>query len=102
MAVADRLAAGVTAAPDLELLANGLSVVCFRCRPVNWPGDGQALDTLNRQVLSAVQVGGHAFLAGTAINGMFALPACVVNPGSSAGTDHPVLAAARAVLSRLV
>src|SRR5258708_35052763 len=98
MAVADRLAAGVTAAPDLELLANGLSVVCFRCRPVNWPGDGQALDTLNRQVLSAVQVGGHAFLAGTAINGMFALRPCVVNPGNSAVDADAVLAEDRAVL----
>jgi aromatic-L-amino-acid decarboxylase len=101
VAVADRLAAGVTAAPDLELLANGLSVVCFRCRPVDWAGDGRALDALNRQVLSAVQLGGHAFLAGTSVNGMFALRACVVNPGSSAADADALLAEVRTVLSRL-
>ena len=101
IAVADRLAAGVTAAPDLELLANGLSVVCFRCRPVDWPSDGQAIDELNRQVLSAVQLGGHAFLAGTSVNGMFALRACVVNPGSSAADADAVLAETRAALFRL-
>jgi glutamate/tyrosine decarboxylase-like PLP-dependent enzyme len=101
IAVADRLTAGVAAAPDLELLAHGLSVVCFRCRPVDWPGDEQALDALNRQVLSAVQLGGRAFLAGTSVDGVFAMRACVVNPGSSAADGDAVLAEVRAVLSRL-
>jgi aromatic-L-amino-acid decarboxylase len=101
VAVADRLADGVAGAPDLELLARGLSVVCFRCRPVDWAGDDQALDALNRRVLSVVQVGGHAFLAGTIIDGVFALRACVVNPGSSGADADAVLAEVRAVLSRL-
>jgi glutamate/tyrosine decarboxylase-like PLP-dependent enzyme len=101
IAVANRFAAGVTAAPDLELIAHGLSVVCFRCRPVDWPGDAQALDALNHRVLSAVQLGGRAFLAGTQINGMYALRACVVNPGSSAADADAVLADVRAVLARL-
>jgi glutamate/tyrosine decarboxylase-like PLP-dependent enzyme len=101
IAVADRLAAGVTAVPDLELLAHGLSVVCFRCRPGHWPGDNQALDALNHRVLSAVQLDGRAFLAGTQLNGVFALRACVVNPGSSAADADAVLAEVRAVLARL-
>jgi glutamate/tyrosine decarboxylase-like PLP-dependent enzyme len=101
LAVADRLAAGVTAAPDLELLTHGLSVVCFRCRPANWAGDAQALDALNRQVLSAVQLGGRAFLAGTSVDGAFALRACVVNPGSSAADAYAVLTEVRAALSTL-
>ena len=101
IAVADRLAAGVTAAPDLELLTHGLSVVCFRCRPGHWPGDNQALDALNQRVLSAVQLGGRAFLAGTRVNGVFALRACVVNPGSSAADADAVLADVRAVLAAL-
>lgn len=101
IAVADRLAAGVAAAPDLELLAHGLSVVCFRCRPVGWSGDDHALDALNRQVLSAVQLGGDAFLAGTRVDGVTALRACVVNPGSSAADADAVLGVVRAALSRL-
>jgi aromatic-L-amino-acid/L-tryptophan decarboxylase len=101
IAVADRLAAGVAAAPDLELLAHGLSVVCFRCRPVDWSGDDHALDALNRQVLSAVQLGGDAFLAGTRVDGVTALRACVVNPGSSAADADAVLGVVRAALSRL-
>jgi aromatic-L-amino-acid decarboxylase len=101
IATADRLASGVRAAPDLQLLANGLSVVCFRCRPVDWAGDDQALDELNREVLSAIQLGGRAFLAGTTVNGVFALRACVVNPGSGAADADAVLAETRATLSRL-
>ncbi|MDT5025135.1 MAG: aromatic-L-amino-acid/L-tryptophan decarboxylase, partial [Micromonosporaceae bacterium] len=101
IAVADRLAAAVTAAPDLELLARGLSVVCFRCRPAGWNGDDEAFDAVNRQVLSAVQLGGGSFLAGTSVNGVFALRACVVNPGSSATDADAVVADVRARLSQL-
>ena len=32
-------------------------------------------------MLKAVQLGGHAFLAGTSVDGAFALRACIVNPG---------------------
>jgi glutamate/tyrosine decarboxylase-like PLP-dependent enzyme len=102
LAVADRLAAGVTAAPDLELLTHELSVVCFRCRPTTWAGDRAALDDLNRQVLSAVQLGGGAFLAGTTVDGVVALRACVVNPGSTAADADAVLAEVRAALRALV
>ncbi|MBF9131224.1 aminotransferase class V-fold PLP-dependent enzyme [Plantactinospora sp. S1510] len=101
LAVAARLAAGVTAATDLELLAHGLSVVCFRCRPAGWAGDGAALDALNRQVLSAVQLGGRAFLAGTSVDGVFALRACVVNPGSDGADVDALLTEVRTALSLL-
>jgi hypothetical protein len=43
-------------------------------------------------VLSAVQLGGRAFLAGTTVDGRFALRACVVNPGSSVNDADAVLA----------
>jgi glutamate/tyrosine decarboxylase-like PLP-dependent enzyme len=98
LAVAARLAAGVTAAPDLELLAHGLSVVCFRCHPPGTPGP--ALDELNRRVLTALQLGGAAFLAGTTVHGAFALRACVVNPGTTMQDADAVLAEVRAQLSR--
>jgi len=97
LAVADRLAAGVAASADLELLSHGLSVVCFRVRPAGVPED--ALDELNRRVLSAVQLGGRAFLAGTTVDGRFALRPCVVNPGSSVDDADAVLAEVTAALS---
>jgi glutamate/tyrosine decarboxylase-like PLP-dependent enzyme len=73
----------VEAAPDLELLACGLSVVCFRYRPSGAPEALDALDALNRRLVDAVQQGGRAFLAGTTVRGIAALRACVVNPGTT-------------------
>ena len=35
-------------------------------------------------MLKAVQLGGRAFLAGTSVDGAFALRACIVNPGLTA------------------
>jgi aromatic-L-amino-acid/L-tryptophan decarboxylase len=74
----------VSAAPDLELMAGGLSVACFRYRPPDWPPDpGALLDELNRRLVRNVQQGGRAFVAGTTVRGQFALRACVVNPGTT-------------------
>ncbi|MEV4513953.1 aminotransferase class V-fold PLP-dependent enzyme [Dactylosporangium sp. NPDC049525] len=98
IAVADRLADGITAAPQLRLLARGLSVVCFRAAPAGCPAD--ALDDLNRRVLTDVQLGGRAFLAGTTVDGVFALRACVVNPGSGGADADAVVAEVLAALSR--
>ena len=80
LALADRLAAQIQAAPDLELLAAGLSVVCFRVAPPAIGSQADQLDELNRRVLAAVQLGGQAFVTGTTVRGQFALRACVVNP----------------------
>jgi glutamate/tyrosine decarboxylase-like PLP-dependent enzyme/DNA-binding XRE family transcriptional regulator len=98
LAVADRLVAGIEAAPDLELLARGLSVVCFRCRPASVDDAGE-LDALNRRVLTALQLGGAAFLSGTTVDGVFALRACVVNPRSTFDDADAVVAAVRALLA---
>ena len=46
--------------------------------------DRAGLDRHNRAVLKAVQLGGRAFLAGTTVDGAFALRACIVNPGLTA------------------
>ena len=83
LALADRLAAQIQAAPDLELLAAGLSVVCFRVAPPAIASQADQLDELNRRVLAAVQMGGQAFVTGTTVRGQFALRACVVNPRTS-------------------
>jgi len=99
---AGELRQAIEASSDFELLAGGLSVVCFRHRPAGMdpprldsPGpdrtgldgaglDGAALDQHNQAVLKAVQLGGRTFLAGTSVDGAFALRACIVNPGLTA------------------
>ncbi|MDQ6675190.1 MAG: pyridoxal-dependent decarboxylase, partial [Chloroflexota bacterium] len=83
LALADRLAAHIEAAPALELLARGLSVVCFRLAPPALGVQADGLDELNRRVLAAVQMSGQAFVTGTSVRGQFALRACVVNPRSA-------------------
>lgn len=92
LATAGELRRAVEASSDFELLASGLSVVCFRHRPGGMAParldsadlDRADLDRHNRAVLRAVQLGGHAFLAGTTVDGAFALRACIVNPGLTA------------------
>jgi aromatic-L-amino-acid/L-tryptophan decarboxylase len=82
MAMAARLRRSLARSADFEVLASGLSVVCFRHRP---PGlAGTELDAHNQAVLRAVQLGGQAFLAGTKVDGQFAIRACIVNPGTTA------------------
>ncbi len=76
--VAEQMRAAVAQAPDLELLASGMSIVCFRHRPVGLPED--QLDAHNRGLLEQVQLGGRSFLAGTIVDSVFALRACIVNP----------------------
>ncbi len=78
--LAEYLREKIRAAPDLELLAGGLSVACFRYRPRREAlGD---LDDLNRRLVRAVQLSGRAFVAGTTVRGAAALRTCVVNPGA--------------------
>jgi aromatic-L-amino-acid/L-tryptophan decarboxylase len=80
--LADRLSERVNASERLELVARGLSIVCFRYVP---PGlDGSELDRLNRLLLSEVQHSGEAFCSGTVLSGAgFVLRACIVNPRAS-------------------
>lgn len=92
IAVAGHLASLVAAAPDLELLATGLSVVCFRCTPGG--------DDLNRAVLARLQRGGRAFVAGTTVDGVFALRACVVNPRMGDADAEAIVAEVRSHLPR--
>lgn len=99
LAMAARLADAVRARPELELLAHGLSIVCFRCAPPGTARGPDELDALNRRLMTAVQLGGRSFLSGTVIRGAFALRACIVNPATQeqdvdALVDE-VLAAAR-------
>jgi glutamate/tyrosine decarboxylase-like PLP-dependent enzyme len=85
--MAARLAARVEAERDLELIATGLSVVCFRYAP---PYGERGLDELNRALLLELQLGGRSFISGTTVGGRFALRACMVNPRTS-GSDIDAL-----------
>jgi len=89
-AVADNIALArylvdrVRSAADLEFVASGLSVVCFRYRPSTASGrpelvEGRGDDALNKRILERLQVGGEAFLTSTELDGRFVLRACIVN-----------------------
>ena len=79
VSLAARLGAAVDRAPDLERLAAGLSVVCFRYAPARWPGEPAGLDALNKTLVEALQADGRVFLTGTVLRGRFVLRACVLH-----------------------
>jgi aromatic-L-amino-acid decarboxylase len=93
IAVARALSRQVGDSPDLEVLASGLSVVCFRHCPADLPDD--CLDAHNEALLHRLQVRGKAFLAGTLVDGRFALRACVVSPHTTTRDTAAILAEVR-------
>lgn len=94
IAMAARLRRALARSADFEVLASGLSVVCFRHRPAGL-ADAE-LDAHNQAALRAVQLGGRAFLAGTQVDGRFAFRACIVNPGMTGAGIDALLADIRA------
>jgi glutamate/tyrosine decarboxylase-like PLP-dependent enzyme len=82
----------------------GLSIVCFRCVPQGMRADATAVDALNQQILTSVQLGGEAFLSSTILQGRLYLRACVVNPRATEadvnGVFDVVRSAARRCLGR--
>jgi aromatic-L-amino-acid/L-tryptophan decarboxylase len=81
----------IAASPDLELLATGpLTAVCFRYVPAGG-ADEASLDRLNQAIMADVQVGGRAFLAGTDINGRFALRSCALHYALDEGHVHAIV-----------
>jgi aromatic-L-amino-acid decarboxylase len=85
IALARYLADRIRTTPNLELIASGLSVVCFRyvgadprVRPDT--ADTQAgRHNINREILDQLQLGGDAFITSTELKGHFVLRACIVN-----------------------
>ena len=64
---------------ELELMAPvPLSIVCFRYNPGGM--DGVELNTLNDQIIQAIEEDGRIFLTGTKINGKTTLRVCFINP----------------------
>ncbi len=77
--LAQRLAATVDEAPDLERLADvPLNIVCFRYRPPGFT-DGPALDDLNRRIGEAALVDGRVFFGSTDYGGRVAFRPALVN-----------------------
>jgi aromatic-L-amino-acid decarboxylase len=78
LALAQRLADGINAQSELELLAPvPLSAVCFRHK-----GSGltaRDLDQWNTEILKRVLLRARVYLSNATINGKFALRACIVN-----------------------
>jgi glutamate/tyrosine decarboxylase-like PLP-dependent enzyme len=76
--LAQRLAAQVDAAPDLERLADvPLNVVCFRYRPAGVADD--RLDDLNRRLGDAVLAEGSVYFGTTVYAGKVAFRPAIVN-----------------------
>jgi hypothetical protein len=89
------LEAVIEASPDLELLASGpLTSVCFRYVPAG-ETESANLDRLNQAIMADLQIEGRAFLAGTDINGQFALRSCALHYALDEGHVHQIVDAVR-------
>jgi aromatic-L-amino-acid/L-tryptophan decarboxylase len=69
--LADHLATLIGEASALELVARGLSIVCFR---------HAGSDELNRRLHEELALSGRAFVSSTVLGGRFVLRACILNP----------------------
>ena len=100
--LADRLAAAVDAAPDLERLARGeLSVVCFRYAPPRRAGDPARAGRAQQALVERIQAEGRAFLTGTVLRGRFALRACVLHYGTTEADVDALVETVRETGARL-
>ena len=95
IALAEHLAGLVESSPDLQRLASGLSIVCFRYAPPPWRVDDERLNALNQAILAALQRSGQAFLSSTTLEGAFVLRACIINPRTSAADLERLVAVVR-------
>ena len=77
LACAKHLGTLVDESEDFEMLAPvGLSVFCFRYRPVSFTGD---LNELNERILVELIRQGSSYLSNAMVNGKFALRGCVLS-----------------------
>jgi glutamate/tyrosine decarboxylase-like PLP-dependent enzyme len=81
IALAEYLGQLVEQADDFELLAPvELSICCFRYVPQKLKGaTDDELNSLNEQILTAVQKSGRAYVSNATVNGRFSLRACITN-----------------------
>jgi glutamate/tyrosine decarboxylase-like PLP-dependent enzyme len=84
IALREYLDARVDAEPELERLASGLSICCFRYRPAgqSHPGarlQGEAIDRINAQIQARLVATGEIALSPTTLDGRYSLRICIVN-----------------------
>jgi glutamate/tyrosine decarboxylase-like PLP-dependent enzyme len=71
----------VQASPDLDLLADtDLTVVCFRYTPGELRDNEQGLNTLNKEIVRRLMLGGEkAFVSGTDLDHRYAIRSCALH-----------------------
>ena len=80
MELAARAESYVRGSPKLEIVnPASLGIVCFRVNPADTDLDEDALDKINRTVLSRVFWDERAFISSTLLHGTFALRLCILN-----------------------
>jgi aromatic-L-amino-acid/L-tryptophan decarboxylase len=83
IALARRLFELAAAEPELEAGTQHLSITTFRYRPASLADDSEAardyLDTLNTELVAALQTGGEVYVSNAVIGGRQHLRACIVN-----------------------
>jgi glutamate/tyrosine decarboxylase-like PLP-dependent enzyme len=89
MRLSRRLADGLTAHGDFEVLTQGLSITTFRYVPRELRAQMDAaavlerLNRLNQDLLSRIEKSGEAFLSNAVVGGKYVLRACIVNFNTS-------------------
>jgi glutamate/tyrosine decarboxylase-like PLP-dependent enzyme len=96
IALARYLAERIRTTPNLELVASGLSVVCFRYVPPDGRVEEEVV-RLNRAILDRLQLSGDAFITSTELRGRFVLRACIVNYRSTRDDIDRLIAAVRSI-----
>ncbi|MCY3760299.1 MAG: decarboxylase, partial [Gemmatimonadetes bacterium] len=80
MELAARAESYVRGSPNLEVVnPASLGIVCFRVNPEDTDLDEDALDKVNRTVLSRVFWDERAFISSTLLHRTFALRLCILN-----------------------
>ncbi|MEO5629480.1 MAG: aminotransferase class V-fold PLP-dependent enzyme [Thermomonas sp.] len=67
----------IAAEDELELLASGLSISCFRYRPAGV--DAASLDRINMRIQRELLASGEIVLSPTTLDGRYSLRVCIVN-----------------------
>jgi aromatic-L-amino-acid decarboxylase len=68
--------------PEFEVMAQGLSIACFRYVPGDlpqWEGRAAYLDALNERLMHELQLDGRVFPSNAVLPSGYALRACIVN-----------------------
>ncbi len=80
MELAIRAEEHVSQSRTLQLMTPvSLGIVCFRINPVDADLDEEALEQINRKVLSRIFWEDRAFLSSTLAHGTFTLRMCIIN-----------------------